>query len=205
MNELSGTKELIFDTFIEMTSAVGYENVSMRGIADKVGIKVASIYNHFETKAKILEYTYGYFAKRQYDHRKQLEAMKRLIETAGADEIVPAFFYTFVTDDQKSYMRMILINKIIYMRLFQDPVANALFIEKEMNNTEYVTTVLKHGIEVGRLESGFDVKTFADVLVGTMMIVAIKAFAKQAHVEGPLDEQNRTLMLLSRLLETALK
>ena len=36
MNELSGTKELIFDVFIALTSAFGYENVSMRDIAKKL-------------------------------------------------------------------------------------------------------------------------------------------------------------------------
>ena len=35
MSELAGTKELIFDTFVEMTSVVGYENVNVRDIAKK--------------------------------------------------------------------------------------------------------------------------------------------------------------------------
>ena len=205
MKELSKTKELIFDVFVEMVSTLGYENVSMRDIADKVGIKVASIYNHFETKGEILAYTYNYYEQRQYNSRKPVDEMKKLIETAGAEEIVDTFFYTFSTDDQKMYTRMILITKIIYMRLFQDPAANAMFIEKDINNTEYVIDVLKHGIETGRIESGFDIQTFADVLVGSMMIMGIKAFARPAYTAGPPDEQNRTLALLARLLDTALK
>ena len=98
MDELSGIKEHIFDAFVEMTSSLGYENVSMRNIAEKVGIKVASIYNHFETKGKILNYAYDYYAKRQYDNRKPLDEMKKMIETASADDIVPTFFYKFVTE-----------------------------------------------------------------------------------------------------------
>ena len=205
MEELSGTKELIFDVFVEMTSSLGYENVSMRSIADKVGIKVASIYNHFESKEKILEYAYKYYKDRQYDNRKPVDEMKKMIETASAEELVPAFFYTFVTEDKKKYVRMILITKIIYMRLFQDPIANAMFIENNKNNAEYVTSVLQHGIDEGRLESSFDIETFADVLIGAMEVMGINAFAGANYKVGQLDQEKRILALLARLLGTALK
>ena len=205
MDELSGTKENIFDTFIEMTSSLGYENVSMRDIAEKVGIKVASIYNHFESKERILECVYDYYEERQYDNRKSADEMKKMIETAGVDELLRTFFFTFVSEDQKKYVRMVLITKIIYMRLFQDPIANAMFTRNNLNNAEYVTGVMKHGIEIGRLDSSFDIETFADVLIGSMIIMGIKAFSGADYKVGQLDQEERILALLARLLATALK
>jgi len=205
MDDLSGTKELIFDTFIEMTSMLGYESVSMRDIAARVGIKVASIYNHFETKAKILEYAYNYYSNHIYDTRKPAEDMKKLIMTAKPDELVKSLLYTFVTDDQKKYVRMILTTKIIYMRLYQDPIANALFAESINNNAEYVTDILKYGISIGRIKDDFDIKTFADMLIGSIIIMGIKAFAGAAYEPGQLDEEKRILALLARLLSTAMK
>ena len=205
MKELSGTKELIFDTFVELTSTFGYESVSMRDIADKVGIKVASIYNHFETKAKILEFAYDYYTERQYDNRKPVDEMKKMIETATADEIVNTFLFRFFSDDQKRYKRMILITKIIYMRLFQDQMANAIFAEQFENNAEYVIAVLNHGIEVGRLDSGFDIETFADVLIGAVTIMGIRAFSGASYRVGELEQAERILALHARLLSTALK
>lgn len=205
MDELSGTKELIFDSFVQMTSELGYENVSMRAIADRVGIKVASIYNHFETKAKILEYAYDYYAKRQYDNRKSVDEMKKLIETASAEEIVSAFFYTFETDDRKRYVRMVLITKIIYMRLFQDPIANSIYAKNNVNNAEFVTSVLKYGVDIGRIESSFDLETFAGVFIGAMIIMGVNAFADAAYKVGQLDQEKRILALLARLLSAALK
>ena len=204
MNELSGTKELIFDVFVEMTSRLGYENVSMRDIADKVGIKAASIYNHFETKAKILEEVYNYYSIHQYENRKPVDMMKKLIETAGPEEMIRAFTYTFETEDQKKYVRMILITKIIYMRLFQDPAANAMFAESNKNNAEYVISILKHGIEAGRVESGFDIETFADILIGSMTVMGIKAFSSPAYAVSQLEQENHILALLARLLSSAL-
>ena len=205
MEELSGTKELIFDAFVEMISSLGYENVSMRDIAKKVGIRVASIYNHFETKAQILQCAYDYYSVRQFDNRKPIDEMKKLIETADTKEIVNTLFYTFITEDRKRYVRMILITKIIYMRLFQDPAANAMFSEANRNNAEYVINTLKHGIDIGRIESGFDIETFADVLIGAMTIMGIKAFAGADYKVSQLDQENRILELLARLLSSALK
>ena len=205
MSEISGTKEYIFDAFVEMTSALGYENVGMRDIAEKVGIKVASIYNHFESKGKILEFAYDYYSKRQYDNRKPIDDVKKLIETANAEEIINGFNYTFETQDQKKYVRMILITKIIYMRLFQDPVANAMFDEINKNNAEYVISILKHGIEVGRIKSNFDLETFADILIGARQIMGIRSFADRNYAVGQLEQEKRILSLFSRILSTELE
>jgi len=205
VDDLSGTKELIFDVFLEMTSSLGYENVSVRDITKKVGIKPASMYNHFENKGKLLEYAYDYYSRHQYDNRRPVDAMKKFIETAGAAEIIKALWYTFESDNKKKYVRMILITKIVYMRFFQDPAANAIFLDANKDNIEYVKTVLKHGITVGRIESGFDLVTFADVLVGAMTIMGIKAFASTTYRVGQLEQEGDILSLLARLLETALK
>ena len=204
MNELSNTKELILDVFIEMTSALGYENVSMRGIAEKVGIKAASIYNYFESKGKILEHVYDYYLEHQYDNRKPVPEMHTLIETAGARDIVTTFFYTFQTEDQRKYRRMILTTKIVYMRLFQDPIANKIFTDANINNAEYVQAVLQHGINIGRIDPTFDLPTFAEILIGSLQIMGIKAFASVAYQVGQLDQEQRILDLLARLLSTAL-
>ena len=204
MDELSGTKELVFDTFLEMTSALGYENVNVRDIAKKIGISVASIYYHFKSKREIIEYAYDYYDKRQYDNRKPLDEMKTMIETVSPRELVNTFFYTFLSEDRKKYVRMILITKIIYMRIFQDPIANKMFSENNRNNAEYVIDVLKHGIDIGRVDPDFDLPTFAGVLIGAMENMGIKAFADVEYIVGQLEQEKHILALLARLLSTAM-
>jgi hypothetical protein len=100
---------------------------------------------------------------------------------------------------------MIFITKIIYMRLFQDHLANKIFAETITNHTDYILGVLKHGIEVGRIDSGFDLRGFADILIGAMEVRGIRSFAGTINVEDRLDQGKPVLVLLARLLKTALK
>jgi len=204
MNALSGTKELIFDAFVEMTSALGYENVAMRDIADKVGIQVASIYNHFESKQKLLEFTYDYYTEHRFNNRKPVEEMKKIIETCGAEVICRSFLFTFETDVPKRYMRMVLITKIIYMRMFQDPIANRLFLDQFTNNAAYMLEVLKHGVEIGRIHPGFDIVTFADIFIGAISNMGIRSFASADYVVGQLEQEKLILAIHAKLLSTAL-
>ena len=49
------TKELILHTALRLFSERGYDGVSMRDLAAEVGIKAASIYNHFTSKKYIFD------------------------------------------------------------------------------------------------------------------------------------------------------
>ena len=203
MDDLVKTKEVIFDAFVEMTSTIGYENVTMRNIAMQAGINAATVYHHFDTKASMLEYAYNYYDQYQFMNRNSLERMKELVETASAEEITTGFMYNHVSENQKHYIRMILITKIIYMRLFQDPLANAMFSKINNNNIRHVSDTLQHGKEIGRIDPDFDILTFADVLIGAMHIMGIEAFADVSYEVQQLDKEVNILLMISRILNSA--
>ena len=204
MNELSGTKERIFDTFIEMINKFGYENVTVREIAKKVGVNPASLYYHYESKEKILEHAYEYYSRHYFENRKPVEMMKKMIETADAEEFMFAMTRNFISDDHKKTVRMTLITKIIYMRLFQDTVANKMFAENNANDTKYIIDVLQRGIEIGRIQPDLDVEIFAGVLLGSMIAMGLVAFADPDYTVGLLDHEARVRSMLARLFASAL-
>ena len=55
------TKEKIFDVSLELFSKKGYDSVSLREIAEEVGIKKSSIYSHYPSKEAILMDIFEYF------------------------------------------------------------------------------------------------------------------------------------------------
>ena len=204
MNDLSKTKEKIFDTFIEMASSLGYENVTIREISTKVGINAASIYYHYESKEKILEHVYEYYGTHYFDTRLPVEEMKKLIETASAEDFIFAMCRNYVSDDPKKHIRMILITKIVYMRLYQDTYASSMFLRHNADDYRYVAEILQHGINIGLVQPGFDMEIFARILTGSLMAMGIEAFADPNYSVGLLDHEVRVREMLVRLFRTAL-
>ena len=55
------TKEKIFNVSLDLFSQKGYDSVSLREIAEEVGIKKSSIYSHYPSKEAILMDIFNYF------------------------------------------------------------------------------------------------------------------------------------------------
>ena len=58
------TKEKIFEVSLDLFSKKGYDSVSLREIAEEVGIKKSSIYSHYSSKEAILMDIFDYFTGR---------------------------------------------------------------------------------------------------------------------------------------------
>ena len=185
----TGTKETIFDKAIEIISSVGYENMSMKMLAKAVGIKTASIYNHFSCKQEILDSIYSYYCDHMFDTRPSIEESKHVIETGSREEIFKTIIFNFLSDDPKKYKRMILISKIVMMRIFNDRQANQIFLEYNCLKPEaYVKELLEYGIFIGRIES-FDIDTYTKFLTGMLFSMGFKAFARPDYIVGQISEE----------------
>lgn len=87
------TKEKIFDVSLDLFSKKGYDSVSLREIADEVGIKKSSIYSHYKSKEAILMDIFEYFTDLfKYD---ELLNSKELILSEDNDILIenPEMFY----------------------------------------------------------------------------------------------------------------
>lgn len=69
------TKEIIFETSIELFSTKGYSGTSMRELARKVGIKESSLYNHYKGKGAILDAILDYYNE---SYKKSLNSLDKL-------------------------------------------------------------------------------------------------------------------------------
>ena len=204
MNEFYGTKGRIFDAFIEMTGTLGYEKVTVRDIAVRIGVSSATVYHYYRNKGAILKHAYEYFLRHYFDNRTPFDKMIKLIETGDAEEIFAAFFRSYESEDNQEYIRMMLINKIVYMRLFQDKTAREMFVRNNADDTKYLVGILQHGIDIGRIYPDFDIETFAFVLVNSQVAMGIDAYVRPDYTLAELVEKKRILEMLSRLFKTGL-
>ncbi len=67
------TKEKIFNVSLDLFSKKGYDSVSLREIAEEVGIKKSSIYSHYSSKEAILMDIFDYFTKKFEIEDKEIE------------------------------------------------------------------------------------------------------------------------------------
>jgi hypothetical protein len=87
------TKEKIFDVSLDLFSKKGYDSVSLREIAEEVGIKKSSIYSHYPSKEAILMDIFDHFTG-LFEHDEVLNSRDYVL--AEDNEILlenPEMFY----------------------------------------------------------------------------------------------------------------
>ena len=124
------TKEKIFDVALDLFSKKGYDSVSLREIAEEVGIKKSSIYSHYPSKEAILISIFEYFTDLfEYD---ELLNSKELV-LATDNEILtqnPEMFYHIGSEAIKemfSNERNLKIWKLIFIQMHYNEKIRVFF------------------------------------------------------------------------------
>lgn len=84
------TRENIYLTAVRMFAERGYSAVSVRDIAESVGITAAAIYNHFKNKEEILEEVINSTNKMISDYYERLD--KSTEESSSFEEVMDCVF-----------------------------------------------------------------------------------------------------------------
>lgn len=115
------TKEKIIFESLKLFSRKGYDGVSMREIAAAVGIKGASIYNHFSGKEDIFEAIFDTM-KMRYDNTAEsmnipMEENNKTVKTyldtdeVGLLKMAESLLYFFCKDEFTVMFRKLLISE----------------------------------------------------------------------------------------------
>lgn len=144
-----GTRKRIFDSAIKLFMLNGFERVTIKDIADDVGIAQSAIYNHFKTKKEILDVIYDYYCRGYLKNRLSIEDVEPILRKGSLLDMIKCVRYAFDEDDLQ---RMSDITKIVFQRSATDKRANEIFkalIMKE--GIDYVEAVFDRAVEIGRL------------------------------------------------------
>lgn len=144
-----GTKKRIFDSSIEMFMLNGYERVNIKDIADRVGIRQSTVYNHFKSKQKILDTIYDFYCHYYLVNRPTLGSLEHVIQNGSLMELMKSVEYEFPHEYEK---KMSDISKIIFQRIAID--ARAREITKSLivdEGIKYVEAAFDSMVDAGRL------------------------------------------------------
>ena len=128
------TKEKIFDASLDLFSKKGYDSVSLREIAEEVGIKKSSIYSHYVSKEAILMDIFEYFTDFfKYD---ELLNSKNLLLREDNEMLLenPEMFYHMGSEAIKEMLseeRNLKILKLIFIQMHHNENIR-LFFQNEI-------------------------------------------------------------------------
>ena len=124
------TKEKIFDAALDLFSKKGYDSVSLREIAEEVGIKKSSIYSHYPSKEAILMDIFEYFTD-FFAYDETLNSKEFTLD--GENEILlenPEMFYHMGSEAIKgmfSEERNLKIWKLIFIQMHYNEYIRMFF------------------------------------------------------------------------------
>ena len=109
------TKECIFLVAAELFAERGYSNVSVRDIADNVGIKQASIYNHYASKREILDDLLDYYLNRMESFYQKLAHTEIGDGDGDLEEILDKLMLSYEEDET---LLMYQLTRIVHHEQF---------------------------------------------------------------------------------------
>jgi AcrR family transcriptional regulator len=161
--DMADTKWKIFTTAIDLFSDKGYANVGIRDIADAVGIKSSSLYNHFENKDAILERIYPFFYDTYTATRPPLEPILAEIPGLPIREALHRLFPS--PSDATVYELLKKAGLIAIQERSIDRRADDLVYMIFETAHKRVLAVLDKALELGLIEP-IDVNLFAHLFIG---------------------------------------
>lgn len=157
---MEGRKWEIFKSSVDLFSKNGYDNTSMRDIADANGIKAASLYNHFPSKETILRTMYDFYYANMKNSENDLSEIFALIPTKTAKEVL---FATMMYYEEELQPFMDKIYLISLLRSMFDTEASELVWKYNFNHTKlHLGAVLQRMIDVGKIEP-LDIEGFINI------------------------------------------
>ena len=120
-------EEIIYAT-LELASENGLKSVSMSQIAEKIGIKAPSLYNHFKSKDEIVKAMYSYLREKAQKGRASGFADPEELASKSLEQILTESLsaYLGVISDRN----MMLLFRVLYTERSIDPLAAEIILDE---------------------------------------------------------------------------
>ncbi|KXA89715.1 hypothetical protein AKJ62_02485 [candidate division MSBL1 archaeon SCGC-AAA259D14] len=158
-------QEEILDTALEIIHEDGYKDLTVRNIADRIGISEPAIYRHFDKKEEIVR---GLAERvfRKDCSRPDLESCENL--------------HDLLRDILRDQFEMLEENPHVTSVLFQSqifreyPEVEELFIDHRKEKEDYLKEIVKRGQEKGFFSKDVDEEVFALLFMGAVRMSVLK-------------------------------
>ena len=185
------TKTQIFNTAMRLFATSGVENVSMRDIARTVGIKAASIYNHYISKEQIVEACYDFYIKYHDSTRLSEEQYTKVLQKGTKEEIVSVPNNQFPEELEEN---LIYAMTVLFSRMYTDTKAIEKYTKMIDHSLQFLKRFFELGIKLGRFED-FNVRGVS------LLFLSARLFAAQSTTIHPETLRDLGLAQQEMMLE----
>jgi len=157
----SRAKQKIIATALTLFSEKGFTETTMREIAATIGVRAPSLYTHFESKFSILEHLLDDYKHYASNMKPPESCWVRLTKDATPDDVMSCLTLHFPKPETEYYLKMVVM-------LFQEQCRNEVvreFMTKDLIlwHEQYITTILRHLVNVGALHRDIDIDFWAKI------------------------------------------
>lgn len=190
----SNRKEEIIMATLELASIKGLGNVSLNMIADKVGIKKPSLYNHFSSKEEIVEEMYQ-FLREKSKEKANVQIVDYSVLFAGktALEILQQVIEGYIRMTRQE--QMLMFYKVIYSERSIQPMA-ARILAEETEKMILATKQLFYAMEVHKVLHFHNVDMSA-----VSFAMTVHGLIDYDLDQSTLKEESRNMNLLNEYLK----
>ena len=154
------TRQKILECAIDLFAMKGYTETSIRELAAAVGVKEASIYNHFPSKNSILEHIleeYSYLTRAAFDR----EMLLTLKENPTADGILSCMQIVFPEDKVAYFLKELYV---ILQEQHRNPLVGTFVSDHYIMGNENVVKMIINALkEFGILREDTDPDYWAKI------------------------------------------
>lgn len=192
---MNGTKWRIFCCAVHYFAEADYSGISMRQLADEVGIRASSIYNHFPSKDAILDTMFGYIEHYSRTFMPDLDELLALVDSLPPREVLRRTHFRYPEAMQSIMAKAILVSA---KGMRCDARANACLKWMLIDSpTHYATALLNRMLEKGRIRP-LDVEAFTELYTNNFYGAAMRMYSSHPV---PGEMWDRAFVLLFDVLE----
>lgn len=136
------TKDIIFNTAVEMFSERGYDNISTREIARTAGINESTAYYYYKSKEALLDDILSVYRQKLERYLITKEQVEHYLITDTPRELLRRFF-SYYKDSEAVFM--VRSSRIVSMQQHTNPAAKDLVMDQLMDKT---TASIKGALDI---------------------------------------------------------
>ena len=144
--ERASNREKILKAAIALFAERGFTNVSQREIAAAVGIKAASIYNHFQSKEAILEEIVETLSRGLEQHVKPAFVTDELIPLRDYIDRIANASDTYFASPSNFHLGIIVMREQFYNATVRRMLYEMMIVEPRRSMSAYFTRLMDAGM-----------------------------------------------------------